>query len=46
MRTLALLLILVAKVVSFSRTIASSQPYQWLVMVGQALASVARYLGC
>jgi len=37
MRTLAVLLILVA--------IASSQPYQWLVMVGKALASVARYLG-
>ena len=45
MRTLALLFILVAKVVSFSRTIASSQPYQWLVMVGQALASIARYTG-
>ena len=37
MRTLAVLLILVA--------IASSQPYQLLVMVGQALASIARYLG-
>jgi hypothetical protein len=30
-------------VVSFSRTIASSQPYQWLVMVGQVLASIAHY---
>ena len=37
MRTLAVLLFLVA--------IASSQPYQWLIMVGQTLASVARYLG-
>ena len=38
MRTLAVLLILVA--------IASSQPYQWVVMIGQALASIAHYLGC
>ena len=37
MRTLAVLLILVA--------IASSQPHQWFVTVGQALASIARYLG-
>ena len=37
MRTLAVLLFLVA--------IASSQAYQWVAMVGQALASVARYLG-
>ena len=37
MRTLAVLLILVA--------IASSQPYQWLIMVGLALASIVRYLG-
>jgi len=45
MRTLAVLLILVAKVVSFSRTIASSQPYRWLITVGHAMASIARYLG-
>ena len=38
MRTIAVLLILVA--------IASSQPYQWLSTVGQALASIAHYLGC
>ena len=37
MRTFAVLLILVA--------IASSQPYQWLIMVGQALVSIAHYLG-
>jgi hypothetical protein len=42
MRTLALLLILVAKVVLFSKTIAASQPHHWLAVL---MAAIARCIG-
>ena len=42
MRTLALLLILVAKVVLFPRTIAASQPHHWF---STAAAFLAHCLG-